>query len=247
MSMSIEQKLNRQESLTPVVKELRDRLSDLTMQLTEISTEYTSFRVKSQTDIAELEDKLENEKQNSARGVQVEELQRQLKEERYALSTKEEQIEKLKVENAEKLKIVQDKLIQSESEIKVKDKFIEYLKDQNDEFKSNLERIGFETFLQLKNDLFAKEQEMDAQAIRRQYLPIYDELEEQVTAMMDKYKQQEEVNQDLMKQIEILEEQGDTALFAEEMKRIYSDRDSHRASNNLSHSDKMQKARSKLA
>ena len=159
------------------------------MQLTEISTEYTSFRVKSQTDIAELEDKLENEKQNSARGVQVEELQRQLKEERYALSTKEEQIEKIKVENAEKLKIVQDKLIQSESEIKVKDKFIEYLKDQNDEFKSNLERIGFETFLQLKNDLFAKEQEMDAQAIRRQYLPIYDELEEQVTAMMDKYKQ----------------------------------------------------------
>ena len=217
------------------------------MQLTEISTEYTSFRVKSQTDIAELEDKLENEKQNSARGVQVEELQRQLKEERYALSTKEEQIEKIKVENAEKLKIVQDKLIQSESEIKVKDKFIEYLKDQNDEFKSNLERIGFETFLQLKNDLFAKEQEMDAQAIRRQYLPIYDELEEQVTAMMDKYKQQEEVNQDLMKQIEILEEQGDTAVFAEEMKRIYSDRDSYRASNNLSHSDKMQKARSKLA
>lgn len=50
-----------------------------------------------------------------------------------------------------------------------------------------------------------------------------------------------------MKQIEILEEQGDTAVFAEEMKRIYSDRDSYRASNNLSHSDKMQKARSKLA
>ena len=45
-----------------MVKELRDRLSDLTMQLTEISTEYTSFRVKSQADIAELEDKLENEK-----------------------------------------------------------------------------------------------------------------------------------------------------------------------------------------
>ena len=54
--------------------------------------------------------------------------------------------------------------------------------------------------------------------------------------MLEKYKQQEEVNQDLMRQIEILEEQGDTALFAEEMKRIYSDRDSYRASgkNNLS-------------
>ena len=50
-----------------------------------------------------------------------------------------------------------------------------------------------------------------------------------------------------MKQIEILEEQGDTAVFAEEMKRIYSDRDSHRASNKLSHSEKMRDARNKLA
>ena len=39
--------------------------------------------------------------------------------------------------------------------------------------------------------------------------------------MMNKYKQQEEVNQDLMKQIELLEDQGDTMGFAEEMKRIY--------------------------
>ena len=45
--------------------------------------------------------------------------------------------------------------------------------------------------------------------------------------MMDKYKQQEEVNADLLRQIELLEEQGDTAAFAEEMKKIYSDRDSY--------------------
>lgn len=69
---------------------------------------------------------------------------------------------------------MQDKLIQSESTIKAKDKYIEQLLDQNDEFRSNLEKIGFETFLQLKNDLFAKEQELDAMAIRRQYLPIYE-------------------------------------------------------------------------
>ena len=66
--------------------------------------------------------------------------------------------------------------------------------------------------------------------------------------MMDKYKQTDEINQDLMKQIEILEEQGDTAMFAEEMKRIYSDRDSYRAGpNTLSHSEKMSQARNKLA
>jgi hypothetical protein len=39
--------------------------------------------------------------------------------------------------------------------------------EQNDEFKSNLEKVGFETFLQLKNELFAKEQELDALAARR--------------------------------------------------------------------------------
>ena len=148
-----------------------------------------------------------------------------------------------------KLKSVQDKLIQAESDIKAKDKYIDQLLDQNDEFKSNLEKIGFETFLQLKNDLFAKEQELDSLAIRRQYLPIYDELEIQVTTMMEKYQQQEEVNQDLMRQIEMLEEQGDTAAFAEEMKRIYADRDSYRgpSANSLSQSDKLLHARKKLA
>ena len=67
--------------------------------------------------------------------------------------------------------------------------------------------------------------------------------------MMEKYQQQEEVNQDLMKQIEMLEEQGDTAAFAEEMKRIYADRDSYRgpSANSLSQSDKLLHARKKLA
>ena len=65
--------------------------------------------------------------------------------------------------------------------------------------------------------------------------------------MMDKYKQQEEVNADLLRQIELLEEQGDTAAFAEEMKRIYSDRDSYGAGpKGLSQSDRMRAAKSKL-
>lgn len=127
------------------------------------------------------------------------------------------------------VKILEDKLIESESDIKTKDRYINQLLEQNDEFKSNLEKVGFETFLQLKNELFAKEQELDTMALRRQYLPIYEEIETQVDAMMDKYKQQEEVNADLLRQIELLEEQGDTAIFAEEMKRIYADRDSYGA------------------
>ena len=66
--------------------------------------------------------------------------------------------------------------------------------------------------------------------------------------MMDKYKQQEEVNADLLRQIELLEDQGDTAAFAEEMKRIYSDRDSYGAGpKGLSQSDRMRAAKSKLA
>ena len=66
--------------------------------------------------------------------------------------------------------------------------------------------------------------------------------------MMDKYKQQEEVNADLLRQIELLEEQGDTAAFAEEMKRIYSDRDSYGAGpKGLSQSDRMRAAKSRLA
>ena len=79
-------------------------------------------------------------------------------------------------------------------------------------------------------------------------MPIYEEIETQVEAMMDKYKQQEEVNADLLRQIELLEEQGDTAAFAEEMKRIYSDRDSYGAGpKGLSQSDRMRAAKSRLA
>ena len=51
-----------------------------------------------------------------------------------------------------------------------------------------------------------------------------------------------------MRQIELLEEQGDTMGFAEEMKRIYHDRDSVRGpSNSLSQSDSLRQAKSKLA
>ena len=56
---------------------------------------------------------------------------------------------------------LQDKLVRAESDVAVKEKYIEQLLEQNDEFRSNLERIGFETFVQLKNELFDKEQRLD--------------------------------------------------------------------------------------
>ena len=136
---------------------MRAELGDLTLKLTEVATEYTHYRLKTQTDIAELEDKLMKEKQNSAESIQSEELKRQLRDKTYQLSQKEEEIEKLKAEYKASLKIAQDKTIELESDLRAKDKYIDQLHDENDEFKSNLEKLGFETFLQLKNDLFAKE------------------------------------------------------------------------------------------
>lgn len=40
--------------------------------------------------------------------------------------------------------------------------------------------------------------------------------------MLNKYKQQEEVNRELIKQIEMLEEMNDNEDVAEEMKKMYS-------------------------
>lgn len=48
------------------LRELRQKNGQLTMSLTEISTEYLSVRIKLQTDIALLESKLEEEKLKTA-------------------------------------------------------------------------------------------------------------------------------------------------------------------------------------
>lgn len=49
----------------------------------------------------------------------------------------------------------------------MKESYIEKLLDQNDEFKANLERVGFETFLKLKNELFLKDIKLDKLAMRK--------------------------------------------------------------------------------
>ena len=45
---------------------MRRKLGDLTIKLTEISTEYTHYRLKTMSDIAELESKLELAKNQAA-------------------------------------------------------------------------------------------------------------------------------------------------------------------------------------
>ena len=66
----------------------------------------------------------------------------------------------------------------------MKEKYIEQLLDQNDEFKANLERVGFETFLKLKNELFEKDQKLDKLAMRKQYIPVVESIEQDVKKML---------------------------------------------------------------
>ena len=68
--------------------------------------------------------------------------------------------------------------------------------------------------------------------------------------MIRKYKQQEELNLDLVRQIELLEEHAgyDGLPKDEEMKRLYSGGDSENSpTKNMSQSDRLLAARNKLA
>ena len=123
----------------------------------EVQNEYSSYYLKSRTDIAELEDKLELQKNKGASSVQLEELTRQLSDARYKLIQNEEKIAKLEDDHRDKQDFLKGEIISMSSDLKAKDKYITQLCAENDEFKSNLERIGFETFLTLKKDLFAEE------------------------------------------------------------------------------------------
>ena len=60
--------------------------------------------------------------------------------------------------------------------------------EENDVFRSRIERFGFETFTKLKTELFEWEQRMDQLAIQRQYVKVYNSIEVEVEEMMVKYK-----------------------------------------------------------
>ena len=82
-----------------IIIDLRQQMGDLNEKLTEISAQYVALQLHSKTQIAELKVQLEQEKLKAAELVQAEELQRQLRDEQYALAEKEKQIEALREEH----------------------------------------------------------------------------------------------------------------------------------------------------
>lgn len=58
------------------------------------------------------------------------------------------------------------------------------MEEQNDEFRGELEKIGYETFIQVKNDLFSKDQENERLADRKQYVQIYEQFEKETDELM---------------------------------------------------------------
>lgn len=106
---------------------------------------------------------------------------------------KDQEIENLTLDYKEQLNKKQEELVNQQGTITFKDEYIKEIEQQNDEFRSELEKISYETFTQVKNELFSKDQEMDRLADRKQYLPIYESLENETVELMQKYTQQESV------------------------------------------------------
>ena len=51
--------------------------------------------------------------------------------------------------------------------LQVKDEYIKELEEKNDDFQGEIEKISYETFIQIKNDLFAKDLENERLADRK--------------------------------------------------------------------------------
>ena len=127
------------------------------MRFTEIETELEAYRTRTQIETIELKDKLETANQKLESMPNFEELVKQLNEAQYNLALKEAKIEKLKADFKEQHNKKQEELVNIQGTITVKDEYIKELEEKNDEFQAELEKIGYETFIQVKNDLFSKD------------------------------------------------------------------------------------------
>ena len=127
------------------------------MRFTEIETELEAYRTRTQIETIELKDKLETANQKLESMPNFEELVKQLNEAQYNLALKEAEIEKLKADFKEQHNKKQEDLVNIQGTITVKDEYIKELEEKNDEFQAELEKIGYETFIQVKNDLFSKD------------------------------------------------------------------------------------------
>jgi hypothetical protein len=86
------------------------------------------------------------------------------------------------------LEKLQGELAQAQGQITGKDHYIFELEKQNDEFQSKIEKIGFESFMQIKGDLFLEDQETDRLVDLKKYVDVYDKYEVEVNEMVLKYK-----------------------------------------------------------
>lgn len=115
----------------------------------------------------------------------------QLKESQFIVSEREAEIERIKEDFKLQLQKKQGEINDQASKIIHKDEYIKDLEEENDEHRGELEKISYETFIQVKNELFSKESANERLAERRHYLPIYEDFEKQTEELMYKYTQQE--------------------------------------------------------
>jgi len=111
------------------LRDLTEKLTDCTLRLTEIETEYEHYRAKTQTEMIELKDKKETAEQKLAAQLNYEELVAQLKEAQYNLAEKEEEIERVKTDCKEQLSKKQEEITTHMGQLAVKDEYIKELEE----------------------------------------------------------------------------------------------------------------------
>ena len=171
------------------ILEMTERLNDQNERLLAVETEYETYKTRTQTEIIELRDKEEYAQRKLDSLPQIESLINEMKNVNYQLAEKDEEIERIKADCRDQLAKKQEEITNLTGTIKVKDQYIKELEESNDQITNELEKIGYETFTQVKNDLFSKDKENDRLADRRQYLPIYEQFEEETEFLMQKYTQ----------------------------------------------------------
>lgn len=187
-----------------MLKELTEKLDQSESRLAEVEVEFNNYRTNTQIEIIELKNSKEQLDAKLAGLSGYDELVAQLKETQYKLAEKEEEIEKVRSDYKNQLAKKQEEISDHIGQLTVKDEYIKDLEQQNDDFRGEMEKIGLETFIQQKNDLFKQEQINDRLADRKQYLPIYEEFEKETALLMEKYSQQESIIQNLKKENEEL-------------------------------------------
>ena len=104
----------------------------------------------------------------------IDDLQTEIQGHKYHACTLEEQIERLKESHKRELSGINDEIDALQGSIQVKDHFILELEKQNDDLQTNLEKAGFEAFIEFKNEVFGEQQKM--QDLKKNHSALHDTL-----------------------------------------------------------------------